>query len=193
MTRSWSVRMRRTARSRRGLVIMFAWAVAEALWWPLVPDSFLMGLAFAAPKRWRKLWVAALAGTITGGLIGLALTDAGWNWGLPLVTDRMLVAADGWLGEGASGLAHQPLSGVPYKAFVTQASQHDISTWTWISATALFRGGRMLVAGGLAAAAGTALWRWTPRRWAPRLHASIVAVATVVLFAGLAVVVKSWS
>lgn len=172
---------------------MFVWAVAEAMWWPLVPDSFLMGLAFAAPKKWRRLWFAAVAGTVVGGMMGIGLSHLGADWDLPLVTDRMITAADVWLDGGSMGLAHQPLSGVPYKAFVTQVPAHDISMPAWVAATVVFRGGRMLIAGGLAALFGSLLWNWAPKGRQAQLHATVVGTATIILFAGLFAVVRSWS
>jgi len=172
---------------------MFMWAVAEAIWWPLVPDSFLMGLAFAAPKKWRRLWLTAVAGTVVGGLIGITLSHLGAEWGLPLVTDRMIAAADVWLDGGSIGLAHQPLSGVPYKVFVTQVPAHDISMAAWVASTIVFRGGRMLIAGALAAFFGSLLWNWAPKDQQARLHATVVGAATIILFAGLFAVVRSWA
>ena len=49
--------MRRIAAGRTGLTIVFVWGFAEALMWPLIPDSALMALAFAVGSG-----VAAVAG-----------------------------------------------------------------------------------------------------------------------------------
>jgi 1-acyl-sn-glycerol-3-phosphate acyltransferase len=186
-------RMRRVAAGRAGLLTLYCWAVAEALMWPLIPDSALMGMAFAAPRRLARQWVATLSGTLTGGLIGLTAARAGASWPLPLVTGRMREAADGWLEAGAVGLWHQPLSGVPYKTFVQAAGKHDLDTVAWLVHTAGARGLRMLVFGAVAASAGWALQRWVPASLRARIHVTTVAVCTVGLFGGLAAVVAHWS
>jgi 1-acyl-sn-glycerol-3-phosphate acyltransferase len=186
-------RMRRVADGRAGMVVLYCWAVAEALVWPLIPDSALMGMAFAAPRRLARQWAATLAGTLTGGALGLVASRAGASWPLPLVTGRMRAAADGWLDAGAVGLWHQPLSGVPYKTFVQAAGQHDVDTAAWLVHTAGARGLRMLAFGAVAAAAGWALQRWVPEVHRARTHVTTVAVCTVGLFGGLAAVVAHWS
>jgi 1-acyl-sn-glycerol-3-phosphate acyltransferase len=188
-----SGRMRRVAAGPAGLVTLYCWAFAEAFLWPLIPDSALMGMAFAAPRRVVRHWAAAVSGTLTGGLVGLAASRAGGRWPLPLVTGRMREAADGWLDAGAVGLWHQPLSGVPYKTFVQAAGHHDVDTAGWLLHTAGARGLRMLLMGVVAATAGCALHRWIPEAQRARVHVTTVAVCTVGLFGGLAAVVTHWS
>jgi 1-acyl-sn-glycerol-3-phosphate acyltransferase len=186
-------RMRRVAAGRAGLLTLYCWALVEALMWPLIPDSALMGMAFAAPRRLARQWAATVSGTLTGGLIGLTAARAGGSWPLPLVTGRMREAADGWLEAGAVGLWHQPLSGVPYKTFVQAAGNHDLDTAAWLVHTAGARGLRMLVVGAIAASAGWALQRWVPAPQRARVHVTTVAVSTVGLFGGLAAVVAHWT
>lgn len=186
-------RMRRVADGPAAVVILYIWAFAEAWMWPLIPDSALMGMTFAAPRRTLRLWCATVAGTLSGGLAGLAAARASLRWPLPLVTDRMREAADGWLAEGAAGLWHQPLSGVPYKTFVQAAGALDIDTGAWLAYTAAARGGRMLLLALFAAGAGRLLVRLAPAHLRARVHVSVVAVCTVVLFAGLAAMVHHWS
>lgn len=193
MAAKWSGRMRRIAGGPLGLVAAFLWALAESLVWPLIPDSFLMALVLAAPGRLGRLWGATVAGTVTGGLVGLRLSGHGLTWPLPLVTGRMREAANGWLAAGAPGLAHQPLSGVPYKAFVSQAADHGIEPLDWAMATLVYRGGRMAAAAVVAAGAGWVLWKVIPQRLQARIHGWTVGIATSVLFFGLYLIVRTWS
>lgn len=188
-----AARMRRTADGPAGVVVVAAWAVAEALVFPLIPDSGLAGMAFASPRRARRLWVAGVLGTAVGSAAAVWLARQGLSWPLPLVTDRMAASAAQWVtAEGASALAHQPLSGVPVKAFnATGAPGVPIAAWVgWV---ALARGGRMAVSVAVAAGAARMRDRWVPARHRARVHVAVVATATVGLFTGLAAVVASWS
>src|SRR5207249_6975453 len=109
------------ARSRRAVVLAFAWGLAEAIFFPVVPDVGVAVLALAAPSRFAVLGLAATAGSVTGSAGSYWLGAAGAAGAvrhMPLVTGRMVDAADGWMhGAGAWGLWHQPWSGVPIKVF----------------------------------------------------------------------------
>lgn len=188
-----SARMRRTADGPLGPVVIALWAVAEALVFPLIPDSGLAGFTFASPRRLRRLWVAAAVGTVAGSVLAVWLVRHGAHWPLPLVTDRMAEAATGWVAvDGAGALAHQPLSGVPVKAFNATGAP-GVSLWAWAGAVAVARGARMLVTGAVGAAAGWARDRWVPAAWRGTVHVGVVASATVGLLGGLALVVLHWA
>lgn len=188
-----SARMRRTADGPLGPVVIAAWAVAEALVFPLIPDSGLAGFTFASPRRLRRLWVAAVVGTVAGSVLAVWGTRHGLHWPLPLVTGRMLEAASGWVAtEGAAALAHQPLSGVPVKA-LNATGAPGVPLAAWAVAVALARGARMLLTGAVGAVAGWARDRWVPERFHGLVHVTVVASATVGLLGGLALVVRHWS
>lgn len=188
-----SARMRRTAEGPLGPVVIALWAVAEALVFPLIPDSGLAGFTFASPRRLRRLWAAAVVGTVVGSLLAVWGTRHGLHWPLPLVTGRMAEAASGWVAaDGAAALAHQPLSGVPVKAFNATGAP-GVSLVAWAAAVALARGARMLLTGAIGAAAGWARDRWVPERFRGLVHVAVVASATVGLLGGLALVVLHWS
>lgn len=190
---SWSVRVRRIASGRAGAWIIFWWAVAEAFMWPLIPDSALMAFTFAVPVALWRLWAWCVAGTVVGGTAGILLGRLGLAWPLPLVTERMRESVAGWLEVGASGLQHQPLSGVPYKVFVERASDIDVSIVDWALWTTLTRGSRMLVFGLIGAGAGLVLWRIIPERFRVATHVWVYAVGAVLLLTGLGLIVVSWS
>ncbi|MDQ4124461.1 MAG: 1-acyl-sn-glycerol-3-phosphate acyltransferase [Actinomycetota bacterium] len=180
------------ARSRTAVVVMGAWAVAEALAWPVIPDFLLLPLVVLAPGRWRHLALAALAGSLLGGTLsyvaggveaGRVLLD-----NAPLVTDRMIdVAGDRLRADGAVGLLTQPLSGIPYKAFSYQAAE-SVGAAQFVLFSALARGARFLAVAVIGALAG----RWARpvcERFAPHLLAVYVPAFVV----GLVRVVAAWS
>ncbi len=191
--KSWSSRVRRIAAGRAGLVIVFLWAFAEAFMWPLIPDSALMALAFAAPAAIWRLWAMCTAGSMAGGVVGVLLGRAGLSWPLPLVTDRMREAVSGWMADGAAGLVHQPFSGVPFKAFVSTAGDTDVEVVDWALWTAATRGGRMLAFGLVGAAAGWVLWHVIPVRFRAATHLWVYTTGAIALLTGLGFVVVAWS
>jgi membrane protein YqaA with SNARE-associated domain len=190
VTSDW---LRRRAGSRSAPLLLFVWAFAEALVWPIIPDASLGILALSRPGRWWLLTLSTAAGSVAGGAAGWWATVQGWSWPQLLTTPRMHAAADTWLGAGASGLAHQPLSGVPYKVFVAAAPEAGVGVTDLATATLRYRGLRFAITAAVAAAVGALLWRCLPQRWQREVHAVVSAAAVVVLLTGLALVVRGWS
>lgn len=189
---SWRSRVAALAGSRIGLAIAFCWGVSEAIAFPIVPDFFVALLALAAPSRAWKLALAAVTGSVAGGaltyLLGAILGPAFLSYA-PLVTERMMSAAGGWLDvEGARALARQPLSGVPYKAFAWQAADAGVGFWSFVGHTVLARAPRILGVGAVFAGVG-----WVIRRWIERLYPVLAATFVVVFVMGFARVVRGWS
>jgi 1-acyl-sn-glycerol-3-phosphate acyltransferase len=175
-----------------GVALAFGWGVAEALVWPVVPDFAIAMLAAAAPRRFWRFVVAALAGSMLGGAVAYALgTFAGATVvaHLPLVTPRMQHAAAQWLREdGGWALWHQFRFGVPYKTFAWQAAHNGTGVAQLETATFVVRGLRMLGVGVIFA--GLALpWR----RWADRLYGAFAVAFGVAFALALARIVAAWS
>ncbi|MGH2789179.1 MAG: YqaA family protein [Actinomycetota bacterium] len=144
------VRVESFAHSRAALAAMSMWAFAEGLAWPVIPDFFIFPLALAAPRRGAAFFLVALAGSVSGEL--LAYLGGGTPYGsellgaAPLVTERMVDAARSALqDDGAAGLLSQPLSGIPYKVFASQAEPAGLGLPEYLGMSALARGGRFLV------------------------------------------------
>lgn len=192
-TQRVSLWLRAHADSRRGHAALFIWAFAEALVWPIIPDASLAVLVVGRPRRWLSLAAAAVAGSVAGGATGLLAAARGLTWPLPLTTPRMTEAVEGWLEVGASGLAHQPLSGVPYKVFVAGAPEAGISVWAFIAGTVQYRAPRLIAVAAVTALVGAIGWRFVPSAWHSRVHVRIIAAGTLGLLAGLAAVVGRWS
>ena len=183
----------RRADSRAGHAALFVWSFAEALVWPIIPDATLALLVVGRPRRWLSLAGVAVAGSAAGGAAGVFAASQGAGWPLPLTTPRMVTAVEGWLADGAAGLAHQPLSGVPYKVFVAEAGDTAVPVAEFMAATLQYRAPRLIAVAAVTATVAALGWRVVPRRWQPRVHVAVLATGTVVLFAGLAAVVARWS
>ncbi len=180
-------RARAFASSRAALALVFCWGVAEALAWPIVPDVAVALLAAAAPRRFVKLAAAAIAGSLCGGAIAWKIGPS-FLGALPLVTDRMSEQAATWLAvEGADAVARQPWSGVPFKAFAYQASEHSALA-SFLGETFIARGLRFLEVGAVFAMVGI-----LARRIAPRLYGAFAIGVLAFFFIGLGRVVAAWS
>ena len=117
--------------------LVFAWALAEATVWFIIPEFLLMLLIFMKIHRKFDLVKYDILGTIAGTLLGLLwrLSDSGFLR-LPYIRPRMLEQVDIWFQQhGLLGLLYQPFSGVPYKVFIHQADQyHFFILWFLIIA-----------------------------------------------------------
>ena len=176
-----------------GRWLAFAWAVAEALVWPIVPDVAVAALAAAAPRRAPTLALWATAGSVAGGTVAVALGATGAGATLlshaPLVTERMVDQAHAWLAlEGAGALAHQPMSGIPFKVFGLQAADAGVAAIPFAVHAAVARGVRLAAVAALFALGGVAL-----RRVLPRAYGVLLAIGTGAFAAGLRRVVETWS
>jgi membrane protein YqaA with SNARE-associated domain len=136
------------AGSRWGLALAFAWAFAEALSWPLMPELFLAIACVAVPRRALKLSLLALAGSLAGGLLALQLAATGAQLTQPLTTERMRAEVRKELSvESAAAVRHQPWNGIPFKVYAREAGRADIAPREWLAHSALSRGSRTLTVG----------------------------------------------
>ena len=164
-------RWARFTESRAAAPVLFAWAVAEATVWPILPDALLAPLMLA--RRTRRLWlVAACIAVMTlGGIVTVLVAHWAPGFaldllrGLPLVTEEQIRGgADGIRDHGAAGFLIQPVSGIPFKAWAVAAGVQDLSPVPVIAAFVLARGVRMaaiaLLFGGIAHLTGERLRDW---------------------------------
>lgn len=178
------------ARSRAALWLVFIWSIAEAMWWPVIPDFLVAPLALAAPGRFLVLAAAATGGSVLGGVVAFHLGSVG-DWfaaNAPLLTPRMHEQAATWMeASGAGGLLQQPLSGIPYKVFGLQAGEAGLSFPAFIAMSLAARGLRIAVVAAIFAGGGVALQRLWPRVF------GLFLIAYCVVFAfGLSATVESW-
>jgi membrane protein YqaA with SNARE-associated domain len=134
----------------RGPSLMFAWAVAEATVWPIIPDFLLCPMAAGNRRRFYLPLLAAIAGTALGGiatfLFAWSTPDraADLLHHLPLVHDQQIIHAHDKLNaEGARALLSQPWSGISFKVWGVQAGILKLDPWLVIPAFVCARAVRM--------------------------------------------------
>lgn len=178
------------ARARAALWLVFAWAVAEALWWPLIPDFLVAPLALAVPARWFLLTAVATAGSVLGGVVAFQVGGTG-EWfasNALLVTPRMNAQAMMWMTEaGAGALLKQPLSGIPYKVFALRSSDAGLGLGAFVAMSLVARGLRIAAVAAVFAGGGLSL----QRVWRRTFGAFLLTYCIVFGF-GLAGTVDSW-
>jgi 1-acyl-sn-glycerol-3-phosphate acyltransferase len=175
------------ARSPAGTALVAVWAAAEASAWPLLPEFLLAALAVAAPRRAVRLALVAAAASLAGGTLTYLLAAHGVVAPQPLTTARMHATAVAQLAaEGSPAVAHQPMSGIPYKVYAAAAGRAGTGLGGFLVASLKARGLRIVAVGALCGVFGALASRW--RRWY-----GAYLVAFVMLFAaGLAAVLRSW-
>ncbi|HEX6444519.1 MAG TPA: lysophospholipid acyltransferase family protein [Streptosporangiales bacterium] len=176
------------ATSRGGLALVVAWAVAEAISWPLLPELLLAALVAAAPRRGVRLTLAAAVASIAGGLLCWQLGAAGMRPPEPFTTPAMHAAATRQVAaEGAAAMRHQPLSGTPYKVYAIAAGRAHVDPLAFAAWSLATRDGRIVVVG-LAVSGLARLGRRLRRFYTPYLLGLGAGFGL-----GLATVVSSWS
>lgn len=180
--------------SEAGLILALFWGVSEALFFPILPDFYLVAVVPAIPRRWWSLAAAASVGSVMGGIIGYWLSFPRRSTFpleyLPLITEQMIHTAGGWLAsDGAIGILRQPLSGIPYKVFVylSGAAREPFIPFLWASCVA--RAVRIFAIAGAAAAFGF-IWG-DPRR--SRWYDVYLIAFSIVFAWSLGAVVRSFS
>ena len=148
-----------------------------------MPDAALAPLAAARPAEWWRLGLASLAGSLAGGLASYALGRVrpaeAIMARLPLVRPAMVEAARAWLAaEGARGLRHQPLSGLPYKVFALLAGSARLPLGPFLLWSAAARGARFMAVARAAAWLGRRYPVTVRRHSRPLLTLWSIAVAT---------------
>ncbi|WP_052029408.1 1-acyl-sn-glycerol-3-phosphate acyltransferase [Streptomyces aurantiacus] len=181
-------RIARTLTSRWGLPLAFAWAFAEALSWPLMPELLLAVTCVAVPRRALKLSLSALAGTLAGGVLALQLAASGTDVPHPLTTDRMRAEAHTQLtSQSASAVRHQPWNGIPFKVYAAEAGHAGVPAPDWLAQSSLARGSRTLTVGLACGAFGFLAHRLR------RLYGVYLILLTAGFTIGLSLIVAGWS
>ena len=180
--------VRRLALSRTGLLVVFVWALLEAISWPFVPEVLIGTLLLARVPWHRALVLIAVAsvGSVVGCAVTYELARLVGTPIAPLTTTRMHATAAAELSaEGAPGVRHQAWSGIPVKVYAAAAGQQDVPLRPFLTEVAVTRALRIatvaLFVGSLA--------QMVSRRLFP------VALATALAFfgIGLARVIAHWS
>lgn len=173
----------RFADSRAAVVLIFAWALAEATVFAIIADFLLAALLLVSVSRRRLLLGACIAGMALGGIVTVVVARLWPDFALdllrdlPLSTEAHIAGAERRLAEhGAAGFLVQPVSGIPFKAWAVVAGRQELSPWLVVAVFIVARSARMALVGALAQ-----LLRRTVRRWL-RDWFALLAGAYVVLF-----------
>jgi 1-acyl-sn-glycerol-3-phosphate acyltransferase len=185
---AWRRRAERLALSPQAVLAVTAWAFAEAIMWPLVPEVALFALLIAAPVAALWLVPTAVLASMAGGLCALTLGMLGVAPEPPLVTDRMRAEVTVQVAaEGADAVRHQPLSGIPFKVYAAEAGRAGADPLDFLTAAVQARGTRIAVVGAACAAIGLGLRR---RR---HLYPAVLLGGYALFAAGFTLVVLQWT
>ena len=135
-----------------GPMLLFLWAAAEAIFWPIFPDFLLLPMAVGGRRRFGRILGAALLGSTVGGIIiylfAFLLPRAAESLvpHLPLVRGFMLQEADLALAQqGVMAFWTQPLSGVSFRFYALLGGIRGLNPLEVIPVSFAARGLRMFV------------------------------------------------
>ncbi len=149
-----------------GVLLAFAWGLAEGTFFFVVPDVAISLAALLDPRRaWRHI-LAAVAGAVCGG--ALLYTWAAHDPSaahkavaqVPFVTANMMAKARAsYAIHPLAAVFLGPLSGIPYKIYAIEAPQF-LGRVTFLAATIPARAERFLLVWLFFGCVGTALRRY---------------------------------
>lgn len=115
------------ARTRRALALAFAWGVAEATFFFIVPDVLLTLIACRALKPALKATTAALVGAILGGTLMYAIgrldpvTARAFLDHIPAISPALIARVASQISEnGLWAVLLGPMKGIPYKIYAVE-------------------------------------------------------------------------
>jgi len=126
------LRLERIASGRAGIALVGAWAFAEAIAWPIIPDVAIGLLALVAPRRALVLFAFLVAGALAGTAVLYALTLAA-----PDAVEAMLLALPG-ISDSTLAAANQTVAaGNPTSiALVGPGTPLKVYTFAWATGPA---------------------------------------------------------
>jgi membrane protein YqaA with SNARE-associated domain len=138
-------------RSRWAIVIAFAWGLAEATAFFIVPDVYMGFVALFSLRRGLAAMLASLLGAIIGGAVMYTLAannPSGINEFLTRVPmiDAALVSdvAEQTQTRGLLAVLFGPVKGMPYKIYAAQAGEQALPFIYFLLITIVARGERFL-------------------------------------------------
>lgn len=170
------------------VVVAFFWAFAEATFFFVLPDFFLLPASLRAPRLWKSMVAACLAGSLAGSVVLYALAVTWPSPVLSLLTTVSLVPADK-LSEagrmldslGLNAFLIQPYSLIPLKCFVFQIAHGSLPLPVVLAYILTGRASRNIAVAGLAAVAGLKFRSLVEKRWQVLLAVYVVAAGALVL------------
>ena len=138
------------ARGPGGEALVFGWAVAEATFWPVIPDFVLAPLSAVDSRKPYRLLVASSTGSALGSVLLFGFTRRNPAMvrqllaKLPLVHGYYFDQVQQKLEkERVQTLIMQPWSGIPAKIVVTVGAEKSLISWPDLPVLLLSRALRM--------------------------------------------------
>jgi membrane protein YqaA with SNARE-associated domain len=159
----------RFAARKRAVALIAAWAFAEALVLPIVPDVALDLLALAAPRRAVRLFLVATLASVAGSLVLFAIasvapaTARDIVLAVPGISSRMLEAASSTVAGGAPWSIAQVGPGTPLKVDTVAGATGPGTLLPFVAGAVLNRITRIAPTLAAAAAVGTIAPAWLRR------------------------------
>lgn len=110
--------------------LIFFWAMAETIFWYIIPEFLLLLIVFLKIEKKKKLLIYDFLGTFLGIILSVIIFS---NFDIkltqiPFVTQGMINQVDYWYKSlGIIALIHQPFSGIPFKVFISSAVKFSYS------------------------------------------------------------------
>lgn len=154
-----------------GPLALFLLAAAESSFFPIPPDPLLLALCLGAPARSFRFAGLATLASVVGGILGYALGAVGWG----LLGDFFYAYVPGVTPEAFASVQElyaqydfwavflAGLTPIPYKVFTLSAGIFSINFAVFVLASALSRGLRFFLVGGLIFQFGPPISRFIDR------------------------------
>ena len=171
---------------------LFVLAFCESSFFPLPPDVLLIALAVSIPKKSFKYALICTAGSLIGGCLGYLI---GWQFMITVgekiiqfygLTHKMQYIKDLYIQYDAWAIGIAGFTPIPYKVFTISAGAFDINFTVFLVASAVSRGARFFLVGGLIYMFGPRIKLFIDR------YFNILAIAFVILLVAGFVIIKSF-
>jgi len=171
---------------------LFVLAFSESSFFPVPPDVLLIALAVSIPKKSFKYALICTAGSLIGGCLGYLI---GWQFMITVgekiiqfygLTHKMQYIKDLYIQYDAWAIGIAGFTPIPYKVFTISAGAFDINFTVFLVASAVSRGARFFLVGGLIYMFGPRIKIFINR------YFNILAIAFVILLVAGFVIIKSF-
>ncbi len=181
-----------------GTPALFILAFMEASFFPIPPDVLLMALALSKPKRAWIFSLVSTLGSVSGAILGWYIGSSLWA-SFGVAAECPDYAGGAWLFEHIPGFACDKFgvveglyqdnawlalftaafTPIPFKIFTVAAGVFQIALPTLLLASAVGRGGRFFLVGGL-------IWKFGPpiKEFIEKRFEVLTLVFTILLVGG---------
>lgn len=148
----WTLHWAATRHATKALVIL---SFAESSFFPVPPDVLLIGMTFAAPRRWARYALWCSLASVVGGTLGYAIGWGLWDSvGKPIVDfyqgheviEKVRYWYDTW---GFWGVLVAAITPIPYKVFTIASGLFHFDFGLFVLGSAIGRPFRFFLVAGL--------------------------------------------